>query len=198
MPLTITQTVAPTAEPLTLDEVKRYLRIDGTDDDVVIEALMLAAREDIEVWTGRTLLTTTYALRLSDFDWCTWYGRHDWLTLPRPPLQSVTSITYLDSNNASQTLATTVYQVDAYSEPGRITLKTGQSWPSTYTDSFNNVTVTYVAGWTLATLPERVKMAMKLIIGDYYEHRESQLEARVQENAAVCRLLWGLRVLEMT
>lgn len=194
MPLSITQTVAPTAEPLTLDEVKRYLRIDGTDDDAVIESLMLAAREDVETWTGRTLLTTSYALRLSDFEWCTCCGV---LRLPRPPLQSVTSISYLDSAGATQTLATTVYQVDAYSEPGRITLKTGQSWPSTYTDSFNNVTVTFVAGWTLATIPERVKMAMKLLIGGYYEHREDMLEVRVQDNAAVCRLLWGLRIVDM-
>lgn len=190
MPLTLTQTVAPTIEPLLLEEVKRYLRVDGTDEDSVIEALMLSAREDIETWTGRTLLTTTYALRLDCFpSGCP-------IRLPRPPLQSVTSIGYLDEDNVAQTLATTVYQSDVYSEPGRITLKTGQSWPSTYSAALNAVTITYVAGWILATIPERAKMALKLMVGGYYEHREESLEIRTYPNETVKRLLWGMRILE--
>lgn len=192
MPLTLTQTVAPTIEPVTLDEAKRYLRIDGTDEDSVIESLLLAAREDVESWSGRTLLTSTYALRYDDFPACGVF------MLPRPPLQSVSSIAYVDTTGTTQTLATTVYGVDAYSEPGRVYLKSGQAWPSTSADGINTVTITYVAGWTLTTIPERVKMAIKLILADLYEHREAQLEARVQTNKTVQRLLWGLRILEAT
>jgi uncharacterized phiE125 gp8 family phage protein len=169
--------------------VKAYLRVDGTDDDSVIEALMLAAREEVETFCGLTLLTTTYALRLDAFP-CNGVIR-----LPRPPLQSVTSIVYLDDAGVSQTLATSNYVVNTYSMPGQILMTSSGTWPGTY-DQYNAVTITYTAGFTLATIPERAKMAMKLMIGDYYEHREAQLETRIYCNETVKRLLWGLRLLE--
>lgn len=190
MALSLVQTVAPTAEPLTLAEVKRYLRVDGTDDDVVIEALMVAAREEVETWTGLTLLTTTYALRLDDFP------ASGIIALPRAPLQSVTSVAYLDDSAVSQTLATTQYVANTYSMPGRVELAYSGTWPSTYAQ-YNAVTITFVAGFTHATLPERARMAMKLLIGSYYEQREAMVETRIYENPAVCRLLWGLRILEI-
>ena len=188
MPLTLTQTVAPTIEPLLLSEVKNYLRLDGTENDAVVEALALAAREEVEIFTGLTLLATTFAWRLWGFGACP-------LQVPRPPLQSVTSITYFDSSNVSQTLSSSVYTVDTQSRPGRILLTDGQSWPSVFS-RYDAVTITYVAGHSLAALPERAKIAMKLMIGDYYENREAQLETRVYCNETVKRLLWGLRLLD--
>lgn len=191
MPVSLTMTVAPTQEPILLEELKRYLRIDGTDEDVVLEALLVAAREEIEMFTGKTLLATTYALRLDDFPAC------GWVSLPRPPAQSITSITYLDTANVSQTLATTVYGSDTYTEPGRVYLHSGQSWPSTHETGINTVTITYVAGYTLATLPDRFRMVLKLMVGDLYEHREGHLEARVTMNETMKRMLWGLRLVDM-
>lgn len=190
MPLTLTVVTPPTSEPVLLAEAKRYLRIDGVDDDMVIESLLVAAREEVETFCGITLLTTVYALRLDSFP-CNGVIR-----LPRPPLQSVSSIAYLDDNNVSQTLATSNYVVDSYSMSGQITLTSSGTWPSTY-NQYNAVVVTYTAGFTLSTIPERAKMAMKLIIGGYYEHREEALETRTYPNETVKRLLWGLRLLEV-
>jgi uncharacterized phiE125 gp8 family phage protein len=185
MPLTLTITGAPIVEPLTLEEAKRFLRVDITRDDALIEALMVSAREEVELLTGRTILSTTYALRLECFP------ATGIIALPRPPLQSVTSIAYIDTAQVSQTLATTVYGVDSFSEPGRVYRKTGQTWPSVY-DQLVPITITYVAGYTLATVPERMRTALKLLLNDSYEHREAHLDARTFCNEAVHRLLWGL------
>src|SRR4051812_24706781 len=122
MPIGVKQTVAPTAEPLLLAEAKQHLRIDGAYDDALVNRLIGAAREYAEQETRRQLMTSTYRLTLDYFPGrCAWseglpretrekaweYGRyfHDRaILLPRPPLQSVTSVVYTDSNGVQQTL----------------------------------------------------------------------------------------------
>ena len=52
--------VTPAAsEPITLTEAKNFLRVDGSDDDALIGALISAAREMCEQYTRRILVTTT-------------------------------------------------------------------------------------------------------------------------------------------
>src|SRR4051812_21902860 len=115
MPIGLRQTVAPVAEPVLLAEAKQHLRVDGAYDDALINRLIGSAREYAERETRRQLLTSTYKLTLDYFPGRCWtltnealprekaweYGRyfHDRaILLPRPPLQSVTSIVYTDAN----------------------------------------------------------------------------------------------------
>ena len=101
--------------------------------------------------------------------------------LPRPLLVSVSSIKYVDSGGTEQTLADSVYDVDVYSEPGRVGLAFNQSWPAIRGD-INGVEVIYIAGYGAASaVPEGVKAAMKLLIGHLYEHRESVSEINMAE-----------------
>jgi len=86
------------------------------------------------------------------------------IKVPRPPLQSVSSVTYQDVDNATQTLASSNYTVDTNSEPGRLVQSNTGSYPSTYSD-LNSVTITYVAGYGAATaVPETYKRAIKLYV----------------------------------
>ena len=188
MPLALTRTIGPTAEPLSLVEVKQHLRLTHDSEDALLVLYLQAARDYVERVTRRQLLPATYTLKLDAFG-----GRA--IALPRPPLQSVTSIAYLDTAGASQTLAATVYGVDTASEPGRVYLKYGQSWPSTYSQ-LQAVTITYIAGWTGdTTLPHGLKMALLLLMGHLYEHREATVEkALVDIPHGLTRLLWLHRV----
>ena len=100
--------------------------------------------------------------------------------VPKPPLQSITSITYVDEDGATQTLATSVYSVDAPTGPtcarGRIYPKYEQEWPTTRCEP-GAVTVTFVAGYgtTGASVPARLKMGMLYDIGTLYEIREDHI-----------------------
>ena len=156
-------TVEPTIEPVTLTEIKNHLRIyDNTDSDTELTTLIKDGREYVESTTGRALITQTFELKLDGFEVCT--------KIPRPPLQSITSIQYQDGNNVTQTLAASNYTVDADSEPGRLVQSSSGTYPSTY-DDLDAVTITFVAGYgsTAADVPEIFKRAIKLYVEKMFD-----------------------------
>jgi len=159
---------APTVEPVTTAEAKLHLRVDIDADDALIAALIQAAREQVEAVTDRALITQTWAWHADAFP------QTDTLELLLPPLQSVTSITYTDADGDVHTFASSNYQVDTASAPGRIVLVSGASWPADTLRAANGVTVTFVAGYGDAgsAVPASLRAAMKLLVGHWYEHRE--------------------------
>ncbi len=158
------QTVAPAAEPLTTAEAKAHLRVDISDDDTLIDALVIRAREWAEEFTGRAFINQTWTWKLDRFP-------HEF-RVPRARLVSVTSIKYVDPQGAEQTLAADQYTVDTFSEPGRIEEAYGTTWPATRGVN-NAVEVVFVAGYGAAgsALPESLRQAMLLLVGEWYEYR---------------------------
>lgn len=185
-------TTAPTEEPLTLAEAKLNLRVDHTADDDLITAIIVVARQWCESFQNRSYVTQTITLKMDKFPCC---GDYDEIVVPRPPLQSVTSIKYVDEDGAEQTLSSDVYDVDTYSEPGRIGLANSQSWPGVRGD-LNGIEVIYIAGYGDADdVPDRFKRAMHLIIAHLYEHREQNYEKTLIEPPMNAKsLLWLDRV----
>jgi len=107
---------------------------------------------------------------------CLPYGYDTTLYLPRGKVQSVTSIVY-SSNGSPVTLrgptsgspAGTDYQEDLRGHQGRVMPLRGASWPSADEDVPSPVVVTFVAGWTAATIPAEIKRAMTARIQDSME-----------------------------
>ena len=180
---------APTVEPLSPREVKDYLRLPSDDDLSTINILQKAAREYAEIFLGRALLTQTLDLYVDVADpdgnplreglttgpyISTLYN---YITLPKPPVQSVTSvITYNDSDTAT-TFAASKYYVDTAREPSRITLRTGETFPTALRVA-NAIRVTYVAGYANpASVPEPIKLGLLQHIAYLYEHRGDMYEA---------------------
>lgn len=161
----------PAEEPVTLIEQKLFSRVDTSADDDLISSLISAARRMCEQYTHRAFVNTTYDLTINSFT-----GR---IQLPRSPLSSVTSITYLDTAGDSQVLATSVYRVVTGFEPGIITLDYGQSWPSIYPVD-GPITVRFVAGYGAedSDVPADIRHAIKLLAHEMYEHREYQIETK--------------------
>jgi len=164
---------APTIEPITLAEAKIHLKVDSdTTDDLLISALISAAREACEKYTGRVFIEQSWEYVFEDF-------KDDEIELDNPPLISVTSLTYKDISGVTETIATSVYDVDTHSYPGSIFLKFGQLWPLVQ-DVENAIMVTYKAGYgaTAASVPASIMAAMLLIIGHLYENREDVITGR--------------------
>ncbi len=140
-----TITTAPTHEPLSLNQVKRHLRIETTDTepDALLRGYIGAARQWCEKYAGLAFLRQTVQVRMDEFA--------DDLIVPVGPLLGVSGYTFLDAAGATQTLATTVYEADVTHAPGKIVLAYGQTWPTTR-GHHHDVRLTYFAGhaatWT--------------------------------------------------
>ncbi len=168
----------PAVEPLSLAEAKAHCKVDVDDENDLIDTLIIAARQTVETFTHRALITQTWALKLDDFpDWRTSASAWAAIVLPLPPTQSITSITYLDLNGATQTWDPTFYDTDLpvgpRASPGRVLPAYQQIYPVTRQVP-NAVTVTFVAGYGLAVaVPAAMKAAMKLLVGNLWLNREA-------------------------
>lgn len=138
---TIQPNTPPTLDPVSLVAAKTQLRVDIADEDAFIDSLVTTATRWVEDITGRSLMTQTWELYLDD------WPSHDYIRLPRPPLQSVTSVIYYDTDGDSSTFPTDYYDVDTDSEPGRVVLKYNESWPSETLQPKNPIKITYLAGY---------------------------------------------------
>jgi uncharacterized phiE125 gp8 family phage protein len=145
----------------TVQDVKRQSYIDHSDDDGQIERLIAAARDHAEHYCGTRLATQTIVVKCDCFA--------DLARLPTAPVQSITSITYLDAEGATATLSTDVYELRADGLDAAVVLKYDQTWPAIQQRS--RITVTAVVGY--ADLPPAIKHAMLLWVGGAFENREN-------------------------
>lgn len=166
----LTQATAPSVEPVSVSEAKQHLRVDTSDDDSYIAALIVAARQWAETYLDRTLISTQWTIRMDSFP--------NEIELPRPPMSSsgtttATSITYtITDTQETATLSSSSYRVDRSSTPGVIRNLYGESWPSHLMDQ-NSVTVTWWGGYGAAgsDVPAAIRHAILMHVAHLYERR---------------------------
>jgi len=166
---------APAAEPISTADAKLHLRVDVSDDDDYIDALVSAARKRLEQEAGVALITQTLEMHLDAFP-----ADGGAITVLRPPLQDVSSITYIDSNGDEQTWSSDDYRVDTKSWPGRITPAYNEVYPTTR-EITGAVTITFLAGYGAAgsAVPQDLIHALKMLIGHWYENREDVITGTI-------------------
>lgn len=155
----LTPTIPPASEPVSVADAKAHSRISIDADDGMVAGYITAARQYAEKATRRALLTQSWRLALRY-----WPGRGRWsdasdyykknfIELPRPPLQSITSFTYADVNGATAHMTASYnsaagnYILDTESEPGRIYLPFSGLWPTTILAPGAPILITYRAGY---------------------------------------------------
>ena len=117
----------------------------------------------------------------------------------RAPAQSVTWIKYYALDGTLTTLDTSIYTVDVAAEPARIWPAYTQVWPAARLVP-QAINIRYVAGYGLAaSVPDEIKHALKLLIGTWYENRESVIVGTISSllPSAVESLLWSRRIMEV-
>lgn len=190
--MSLTLVTAAAVPALTLGHAKAHLRLasDQTDeDDLIGDVLIPAVVERCEARTRRQLITATWDLRLdqpfnaegSSAEWWLGYARNGYfLDIPKPPLQSVVSVTYVDTAGLTQTWASSNYIVDAPAGPrcarGRLAPGFSIIWPIAQS-RINAMTVRFRAGYgdDSEDVPAMLKMGMLMDLGTLYEHREAVL-----------------------
>lgn len=160
---------APAGLPLSLAEIKAHLRVDHSDEDVLLDVYNRAAMEYVEHFTRRSLMPQTWTYSLDSFP------AQRMIRLSRSPYNEAHSalvIKYDDADGAEQTLAASEYTVDGASIPARVRVG-DNGWPETL-DDLNAVRITYGAGYAdAASVPTPLKQAMLLMIGHWFANREA-------------------------
>jgi len=175
---------APSAELVSLEMARAHLRVDGTDEDAYIASLVRRARAYAEHEAGRSFGTQTLKATLAALS--------DAMPLPRGPVVSVSSVTYLDANAARQTLSSALYYLDRSSLDAIVRRVPGASYP-TQSVRVGGAEITYLAGaW--GVLPEGAVQYILLLVGSMYEHREADVERAAMRHPFADRLLDAARV----
>ncbi|WP_407312056.1 head-tail connector protein [Desulfosporosinus sp. SB140] len=189
-------TVPPAVEPLSLQEVKDYLRVDNDTDttgDNYLSALMTAAREYCEGFQNRAYITQTWQM---SFDYWPSYV----INIPRGNLQTINSVSYKNSAGAVTPLTEILqYVVSTRGVLGRISPPYAQPWPPFIPFPLDAVVIEFVCGYgdTAESVPEKVKQAMKLLVSHWYENRTPLTELRqapAEIAFTVSALLWQDRI----
>ena len=168
---------APSTQCVTVDEVKDFLRLQGTtSEDYLIQSFIKSAESYAENYMKRSINKQQWELRLDEFPDLD--EKVQDIELPRPPLSTVSSevvVSYVKDTTLGDTtsVASTAFTIDYYSEPGIIYPSYDNEWPDPK-EIPNAVRVTYYSGYsTPANVPEAIKHWVKLRVGSMYENRES-------------------------
>lgn len=192
---TITPTLwKVTAEPatavVTTAEAKAHLRVDFAADDDVIANLVTAATKRAEAETGLALITQTIRAEMLRAP-----GVGVGIDLPVTPYQSITSVAYRDSDNASQTLASAAYEViDGANSRAILVEAEDYEWPTTR-DGAGSFVITYVAGFgaTAASVPMDIKQGILLLVGLWYSNREDAAPVELKRIPQAAAALFSAR-----
>lgn len=174
--MTTKRTTPPAIAPVSLDEAKIQCEIEHDDRNALIESFILAAvaHLDGQGVLGRAMITQS---------WSQWVSQAPgWVRLTVGPFQSLTSVEYYDADNALQTATITDFEIRLDGDFVLIKPKEDHVWPLAYIRQ-DAIKITYVAGFGDAAtdVPENIRLAIRLLVGHFYENREAVSEANLKE-----------------
>ncbi len=200
----LTLITPPTIEPLDLASAKNYLRVEISDDDALIEDMISAARLECEHRTGRSFLNQTWRITLDYLPFTLGasplgfalgainpFNRCDGsIQLPRPPLISVDSISFVDSGGVPASFDLDQLIVSP-GTPGRIAPAFGRLFPFSL-PQIASVSIDYVAGYGSdpASVPRNIIQAIRLLTAHYYEHRSDDAPIPAAVDALLAPSWW--------
>lgn len=167
--MSIITLVPPTVEPVNLQDVKDFLRLDqgDTSQDSILSGLMVAAREYCETYTKRKFVTQTLRLSMDFFpgtvdirlgnqpyssalisgSQALLAGLTYGIVLPYSPVQSIVQLRYISAEGFGvNTLDPSLFVQDLAATPARLIPNYGTFWPIALV-TLNAVTVDYVCGY---------------------------------------------------
>ena len=157
---------APSVEPVSLSEALTHCHADSSVEDSWFTLAIQAAREKAEEYQGRAYIEQVIEWILDGFP-------HTPALLPRSPVMTFTSLKYYDTADTEYSLTLTDLHIDTDSDPARIILDYGLTWPSIVLREGSSVIIRYSAGYgaTAASVPAKVRLAILFLVGYWYENR---------------------------
>jgi uncharacterized phiE125 gp8 family phage protein len=162
----------PAGDLVSLSDLKLHLRVEHSDDDALISRALRSAVEELDSprgWLGRSLLSRTLRLTLDE-------SPPDVLFLPGPPVTSVTTVTYRNTDDEFVEIDADDYLTDLTAEPALLWIG-ADGWPSDIKCSGPDLLrVDYVAGYaSRAAVPAPVAQWLLIRVGELYRDREASV-----------------------
>jgi uncharacterized phiE125 gp8 family phage protein len=177
----LTLVTPPTVEPVSLAEAKAHLRLDDSSDDGLLAGYILAARRFAEGYIRGAIITQTWDAKY-DHGWPMVWVRDYCKTrieLPLRPVQSVSSVSYVDDNGATQTLSANLYTTHLDRPVPSIDRAYNADWPAVR-DVSDAVTVRFVAGYLPEKVPDEIRTAILLHVESLYDSCEPEQKERCE------------------
>jgi len=177
---------APSSEPVTLDDQKAHMRLDGDEDDAYVGSCITAARQWIEGQTKRAIMDQTWDYGI-DYIWPVKHGAHR-IDFPLNPIAAqgspeTVTITYIDADGASQSLASTQFIIANRTHGSYIVPAYGVSWPAVRWQP-DAITLRFVAGDS-STIPVDLKQAVMILATQFFEERDTSKGASMAVEALI-------------
>ena len=167
---------APAAEPITVTDAKKQMRIEHSDDDALIARLINVAIGFVDVRgaPGKAMIMQTWG------EWLVPNPSAVYLSLGR--VQSVTAIKYYDTDNALQTATLSNFHILGRSRRTLVSPKTGYAWPATF-HCDDAIKIEYVIGYgdVVTDVPETVRRALIMLVSHYYDNGENELISTISK-----------------
>lgn len=142
-----------TIEPVTLQEAKDYLRVDGNTEDALIQALIKASRKHCESYCGKSLVRKTVTVQSFSYPYQ--------FQVPHGPLESVDDVIKVVTIDSKGNESELQWLANTGLFP-KIVISGG--------DKGEKFLLQYEAGFTV--LPEDIKLAILMMTNTMYERRE--------------------------
>lgn len=180
--------IIPPADPLiSLEDAKAHVGASDYDEvDDQLTALIESATDTIEgpTSTGVAFVTQTWRATMDRLP--------STFSIPLGPIQSITSITYVDQAGETVTVDPDTYHTDFDRHPALVAF---YSAPPVAACVPGSVKVTFVAGYgDPSDTPAKARHAVRLLVGEWFKNREASSEANLSEPPiGVTRILNQIR-----
>lgn len=181
IPWSLERTIAPTNRAVTLNALKKAIRLSVDDDshDEILTMYVDAATEQVEHDTSSALITQTYRMKRDLFP-----SDQNYIYFPIRPIQSVTHVKYYDEDAEAEATFSD-YTFDASQQ--MIVLNNDESWP----ENARDVKITFVAGYgdTEPTVPTVLRQAIYMQAGKWFQNPTMDMNDVVYTDAPYRRLI---------
>lgn len=161
-----TVSTAPAVEPVSVDELKLFARIDGDDEDSLLADFIKGVREKSELYLWRAFIEQSITLKMD-------FWPSDKIELPQPPLISITSVSTLDEDDVATTYSSDNYYAITESTPGLLVIKNDVDWPTNDDRIHGGYQVIYKAGYGTGSddVPQTIRLGIMMWATYVYETR---------------------------
>lgn len=164
--MTLVLRSGPAVEPVSLEDAKAYLKVDGGDEDLLIASLIITSRLHLEAALGLALVTQSFRLVLDR------WPKSGAIRVPVRPVQAIEEVRIRDGEGGVEVLDPAGYDVDVSSAPARIAWMSGA--PPQPAKRMNGLEVDLVAGYgpDAADVPAPIRQGLQMLVAHWYENRD--------------------------